>query len=205
MILCFLFASVGALYSQNFHPFKDAGGWLEDNSRSGGEFSRFGADHDDGFGPGMDGGGQPGRMSPDMHESFFQVGVMVRYLQLQPLMEKFRQDAGKVFLEARDKKAVLTRKRRELMERLLELSSQLSRNPKLSSEMVLNVKELEEVNSNIMAINQEAMEKIRAINDIRDTQIRAAISDWMKKLETNQDEIYRFADFLNSNPMAGHR
>lgn len=157
-------------------------------------------------GPGMINHDDCDRMGPgkgDMKGPMQEYGMFMRYLNLETTMEQHRINVQKIMLDAKEKKIGLNDKRRDLTRKLHELSARYASDKNAGPEITKVLKELTGVQNQISQINKDAMDKIKALNDSKDKEIKTAVDNYIKKLEGDKAELEKFTQFLNSRPAMG--
>lgn len=169
---------------------------------------------DRGMGPGGDsdrdgvfehGKGRPMMDRGDRPDPMEKMGWMLPNPEGRTIAEKYRLKMEKTFLEAKETKLPLDAKRRELMQKLDKLAETYVNDQSVSKDIVAVTKELKAIQEKIRGINQTAMEKIRLQNNEREKEMAAATDAWIKKIESNQEDMENYVKWVNDKPAFGKR
>jgi hypothetical protein len=146
----------------------------------------------DGAGPGM----EPGM--PMQHGEFMDGRISNFFIpEVQIILENYRIKVQKVFLDAKQLKIELNMKRHELVEKIAGLARKYKTDKTAGKDLVGATRELNTIQDQIMDINQDAMKKIAALNQDREREVKAARDTWLKKIDTDDNELAKYADWIN--------
>lgn len=152
------------------------------------------------FGPGGP-GSRNGMMDERPDRPFMGgYGMMGGYFnfEMENIAEAYKIKIEKVFLEAKESRLGLNSKRRELYSNLKELAAKYPKDKSVSKEIVSTIKELNGIQRKVQDINEKAMEKISALNREREKELRTANENWIKKIETDEKELAKYLEFIDS-------
>lgn len=160
------------------------------------------------FGPGSGKGPKPGMMfyrfefKPDgrMMGGYSMMGGYFRP-DMAEIADSYRVKIEKVFIEAKESRMGLDKKRRDLFDKLKDQADKYRTDRKAAREIIVVIKEIDRIQKQIMDINDKAMEKIRLLNQDREKEFRAANDAWIKKIETDEKELAKYVDFIENTAM----
>lgn len=116
------------------------------------------------------------------------------------LMQKHIAQIDEVISNARQAKSNLTNRRRNILVRLDDLATKYWTDKSLSKDIISTLKELNSIQTQIQAINQDAMDKIQKLNAQREKDINAINDAWLKQVENNPAELDSYVKFINNRP-----
>ena len=120
--------------------------------------------------------------------------------ELRDILEKYQVKIEKIFLDAKESRLALDSKRRDLFKNLDELADKYAKDKTVSKDIVAATRDLHDVTVKIQAINKDAMEKIKLLNDQREKEFQASNDAWLVKLEKDPKEMDKYVQWLNSRP-----
>jgi hypothetical protein len=131
-------------------------------------------------------------------------GMLAGYFNpdMADIAEAYKVKIERVFLDAKESRLGLDKKRRDLFIKLHDQAERYRTDKSASKDIISAIKDLNGVQKQIMDINDKAMEKIQALSRDREKEFRAANEAWIKKIETDDKELAKYLDFVTT---AGQR
>lgn len=117
--------------------------------------------------------------------------------EIRAIVESYQIKVQKAFLDAKQAKINLDIKREDTVKKI-RLSAKKYKTDKSAGKDILSLtKELNNIQDQIMAINDDAMKKIQTLNQDREKEIKAAKDEWVKKIESDDKELEKYIDLIN--------
>jgi len=150
----------------------------------------------DGFGYGRE--NMTERLGPDDAG----IGPWVFYYipEIRNIMDGYHLKMQKIFLEAKEARLKYDQQRRELLPKLDNAVEKYKTDKTDGKEVVSILREFRSISDKIRTINNEAMKKIKDLNDQREIEINKAVDNWLKRMEGDEKELQRFVDYYADNP-----
>jgi hypothetical protein len=149
----------------------------------------------------MEGGEMPFRPGMPMEEKHGMLGMFIP--GMETIVENYRIKVQKVFLDAKQARIDLDIKRKEDINKIRLLAGKYKTDKSVGKDILDVTKELNSIHDQIMIINQEAMKKIDQLNQDREKEIKTARDVWIKKIETDTQELEKYIDVINKRAEKG--
>ncbi|MBN2324033.1 MAG: hypothetical protein JXQ30_09875 [Spirochaetes bacterium] len=123
--------------------------------------------------------------------------IIDRLAGTDSIKRKYHIENQRVYLDAKQEALDYQEKQQELRRRLFDLARGYDSNPAKNRAEIIDV--LEEMQQNqqaLEAIQEKAMERIRALHEEERKKIQKAVEAEINKLKTDKDEMKRFVEAL---------
>jgi hypothetical protein len=134
-------------------------------------------------------------MGPGMRHGYME--IIDRLAGTDSIKRKYHIENQRVYLDAKQEALDYQEKQQELRRRLFDLARGYDSNPAKNRTEIIDV--LEEMQQNqqaLQAIQEKAMERIRALHEEERKKIQKAVETEINKLKTDKDEMKRFVEVL---------
>lgn len=129
------------------------------------------------------------------------MGILGQLAGVDTINRKYQIKIQRVFLDAKQEALNYYDEQQQLREKLFDHTEDYENNPVKNKREIVTV--LEKLNDNqkkMQAIQEGAMEKIRAIHQEQKKEIEKAVDAEIKKLSYDEDEMMKFVDLVKEGP-----
>ncbi len=126
------------------------------------------------------------------------MGFLIRFFGMESLMEKYRIQMERVYLDAKEQKWSSLKKRRQVYRRIETLLRKNIEDETVQKNYRDAIQSLYDIQKQISAINNDSMEKIKEIHEKQEKEMYAQLEEKMKRFKSDPAELKAFFEEMKS-------